>query len=259
MLSFSDRVAQSLDSLTTGLIPFVEQALRDRHGEDWTSQIRDSLRGDRNRDTQSIPWDAYSLLTVMWDQWNEAFRGKLGHPERSMVSELREYRNRWAHQTSFDFDDTYRCLDSVERLLRSCAPLQAARVQKLKREMMYEEFSREATEQILESRVRRKKISTIVIYLVCGLALTIALVSSMGGNGWMISTPMNILFVFLSYQVWKERVLIFGPHDCASCGRIIYTAKCPYCRPASFPSVRQTDEIPANPRSSITQGSAFPA
>jgi hypothetical protein len=33
----------------------------------------------------------------MWDQWNVVFRKTLGNAERSLVSELRDARNRWAH------------------------------------------------------------------------------------------------------------------------------------------------------------------
>ena len=36
---------------------------------------------------------------------------------RKLVSELREVRNSWAHQNPFSLDDTYRALDSVQRLL----------------------------------------------------------------------------------------------------------------------------------------------
>jgi hypothetical protein len=34
----------------------------------------------------------------MWDNWNDVFRNVLGHAERSLVSELRDWRNKWAHQ-----------------------------------------------------------------------------------------------------------------------------------------------------------------
>ena len=37
----------------------------------------------------------------MWDQWNEVFRKTLGFAERSLVSELRDVRNRWAHNEAF--------------------------------------------------------------------------------------------------------------------------------------------------------------
>ncbi len=54
----------------------------------------------------------------MWDQWNETFRRTLGFAERSLVSELREHRNRWAHQEPFDTRDTLRALDTIDRACR---------------------------------------------------------------------------------------------------------------------------------------------
>jgi len=62
----------------------------------------------------------------MWDQWNQVFRYKLGMAERSLVSELREYRNRWAHQDLFSDDDSYRVLDSAQRLLMAVGAHEAA-------------------------------------------------------------------------------------------------------------------------------------
>jgi hypothetical protein len=41
------------------------------------------------------------VLKVMWDQWDSVFRKPLGRAERTLVAELRDVRNRWAHQESF--------------------------------------------------------------------------------------------------------------------------------------------------------------
>jgi uncharacterized membrane protein len=45
--------------------------------------------------------DIAIVLTVLWNQWNNVFKKTLGHTERSLVSELREHRNKWAHQNLF--------------------------------------------------------------------------------------------------------------------------------------------------------------
>jgi len=55
----------------------------------------------------------------MWKTWHEVFKLTLGYGDRSLVSELREVRNRWAHQKPFSSDDTDRALDSAQRLLTS--------------------------------------------------------------------------------------------------------------------------------------------
>ena len=66
---------------------------------------------------QVANWDAAALLKLMWESWNDVFRKTLGPAERSLLSELRDQRNKWAHQQTFSSDDAYRALDSAGRLL----------------------------------------------------------------------------------------------------------------------------------------------
>ncbi len=77
-----------------------------------------------------------ALLKVMWDSWNDVFRQTLGPAERSLVSELRDHRNRWAHQEAFSSDDAYRALDSAGRLLTAVSAPQADEVEKMKMELL---------------------------------------------------------------------------------------------------------------------------
>jgi hypothetical protein len=66
-----------------------------------------------------------ALLKLMWEQWNDVFRKTLGHAERSLVSELRDCPQKWAHQEPFSSDDAYRALDSMARLLTAVSAPQA--------------------------------------------------------------------------------------------------------------------------------------
>jgi len=52
------------------------------------------------------------------------------------VSELRECRNKWAHQEAFSSDDTYRVLDSAGRLLTAVSAPQADEIEKMKMELL---------------------------------------------------------------------------------------------------------------------------
>ncbi|MEW6049321.1 MAG: Swt1 family HEPN domain-containing protein, partial [Bacillota bacterium] len=81
-------------------------------------------------------WDASALLKVMWDAWNDVFRRILGFAERSLVSELRDWRNKWAHQEAFSSDDAYRALDSAARLLTAVSAPQAEEVERMKMELL---------------------------------------------------------------------------------------------------------------------------
>ena len=55
-------------------------------------------------------WDTAGLLKLMWETWNDVFKRTLGFAERSLVSELRDVRNKWAHQEPFSSDDADRAL-----------------------------------------------------------------------------------------------------------------------------------------------------
>ena len=54
-----------------------------------------------------VEWDAAALLKMMWETWNEVLRRTLGFAERSLVSEVPDWRNKWAHQEPFSSDDAY--------------------------------------------------------------------------------------------------------------------------------------------------------
>ena len=77
-----------------------------------------------------------ALLKLMWESWNDVFRKTLGPAERSLLSELRDHRNKWAHQEPFSSDDTYRALDSAGRLLAAVSAPQADEIEKVKTELL---------------------------------------------------------------------------------------------------------------------------
>jgi predicted AAA+ superfamily ATPase len=138
-----ERVGKSLDLLKDGLRPFVERELKARDAQGWLNIVRESVPESQARlftKASEPPWDATSLLTVMWNQWNEVFRKTLGHAERSLVSELRDHRNKWAHQQTFSSDDAYRALDSATRLLTAVAAPQADEIEKMKMELLRVRF-----------------------------------------------------------------------------------------------------------------------
>jgi predicted AAA+ superfamily ATPase len=80
-------------------------------------------------------WDAAGLLKLMWETWNDVFGRTLGRAERSLVQELREWRNKWAHQEPFSSDDADRALDSVSRLLAAVSAPEADDVTRMKMEL----------------------------------------------------------------------------------------------------------------------------
>src|SRR6266540_6762342 len=137
-----ERIGKALDLLKEGLQPFVEREVKAAVHEHQATLF----------DKSGAPkWDAASLLAVLWNQWEVVFRKTLGRAERSLVSELREIRNKWAHQNPFSGDDAYRALDSVARLLTAVSAPQAAEVEKMKLELLRLRF---------EEQVRSEKRKT---------------------------------------------------------------------------------------------------
>lgn len=138
-----ERVGKALELLKDGLRPFVERELKARDAQGWLNIVRESVSESQARlftKTSDPPWDATSLLAVMWNQWNEVFRKTLGPAERSLVSELRDHRNKWAHQQNFSSDDAYRALDSAARLLAAVSAPQADEIEKMKMELLRVRF-----------------------------------------------------------------------------------------------------------------------
>lgn len=134
-----DRVGKALELLNSGLMPFFERELTAALGEDWQQQLRsrpdDRLFGS-SRQEKILDWDTQRILSVMWNEWNSVFNKTLGHAERTLVSELREVRNKWAHQQTFSSDDAYRSLDSAGRLLTAVSASQADEIEKMKTELL---------------------------------------------------------------------------------------------------------------------------
>src|SRR5437764_2119362 len=113
-ISNHERVGKAMELLKGGLGPFVEREFRNICKDRTESEVLRYLGDDRLNAKKSIAEkDVAALLKIMWDSWNDVFRLTLGPAERSLVSELRDHRNKWAHQATFSGDDAYRALDSA--------------------------------------------------------------------------------------------------------------------------------------------------
>ncbi|MCC7486352.1 MAG: DUF499 domain-containing protein [Burkholderiales bacterium] len=136
-----DRVGKALELLRTGLAPFVEREFRSVYQADAPAKALVFLGEDRiNARKPLAEWDAAALLKLVWESWNDVFRRTLGRAERSLVQELRDHRNKWAHQESFSGDDAYRVLDSVSRLLAAVTAPEADEIETMKMELLRVRF-----------------------------------------------------------------------------------------------------------------------
>ncbi|WP_108718589.1 Swt1 family HEPN domain-containing protein [Miniimonas sp. S16] len=133
------------DQLVPGLRPFVDAHLNAKvPNGDWVSlyAARERANGGRG---EVNPDDPALLLKVLTEDWR-AFEKSLNRAQSALATEVRQVRNDFAHNKQFTSDDTYRALDSIERLLLAVGvPEQAAAVGKLRQDhqrQVYEDSTR---------------------------------------------------------------------------------------------------------------------
>jgi predicted AAA+ superfamily ATPase len=140
-----ERVDAGVQLLQAGLLPFVDAAMSAQApgGQDWVAMLeaRDtSKNGTAHKYSRQDP---RFLLKVVTEEWR-VFGKSLSRAEQSFASELRETGNRLAHNEPFSTDDTYRALDTMERLLSAVdATAEADAVRKLRRDGQAAAFSAE--------------------------------------------------------------------------------------------------------------------
>ncbi len=138
-----ERIDAGLQLLQAGLLPFVDATMSAQApgGQDWVAMLeaRDNARhGSAHKYSRQDP---RFLLKVVTEEWR-VFGKSLSRAEQSFASELRETGNRLAHNDPFSTDDTYRALDTMERLLTAVdATAEADAVRKLRRDAQAAAFS----------------------------------------------------------------------------------------------------------------------
>lgn len=132
-VSNRDRIDRGLQYLVVGLAPFVEHAMSQvAPGGDWINLLKSRDEAKHGSAKNLDRNDPAVLLRVVTEE-TQVFKKFLSRPEAAFASELREIRNKWAHGEAFSADDTYRALDTMERLLTVVgAPVQADEVRKIR-------------------------------------------------------------------------------------------------------------------------------
>jgi hypothetical protein len=153
-----ERVGKAMEVLRQGLAPFVEREVQDKiqAGAVRMAAIRRFVDDPNLANKPISDWDVAALLKLMWETWNDVFKMTLGFAERSLVSELRDVRNKWAHQEPFSSDDADRALDSAERLLAAVSAPQADEIRKVKMELRRTIFDEQVRSE------RRRSASTSI-------------------------------------------------------------------------------------------------
>lgn len=131
-LSNRERLSRVFELLAPALGSYIDRVMRARSesGQAWFAKWQ-----ERERNPVSLQDPAFQLK-VMSESWDQVFRHELARADRNLVFELRDVRNRLFHNQQFTVDDTYRALDSMERLLAAIGAAEAPEVGRSKDELM---------------------------------------------------------------------------------------------------------------------------
>jgi Swt1-like HEPN/Protein of unknown function (DUF499) len=153
-LSNKDRVGKGLELLAEGLLPFISSrmaAAASVTGGDWVRLIEARDEAKHGKKFTHNENDPALLLRVLTEEWR-VFSDDLSRVEQSFASELRDVRNRHAHGQAFTADDTYRALDTMERLLTAVGAVDPAeQVRRLRADHQRATFEAE-TKRLVKSQ-----------------------------------------------------------------------------------------------------------
>ncbi len=220
---YHEQISQSLSLFSEVVGPDLEGRLRTIYGSDWRVRLQSGFRDHRRMEKTdgTIDWDAQLILTTVWDHWNALFRNSLGHLERSLVSELREFRNQWAHQKSLSFDDAFRVMDSIERLLKALHHHEPAdAISQMKKDMLAASLPTPfpaantlpvtTTPVVISSQPERySPLQTILISIICCLFILGQIYVSWNNRGWLMMVVTVFVFSLLVYN--RIKLLIRKP------------------------------------------------
>ena len=120
-----DRVGEMMDLLKSGLGPYVLRQYKSHYAAGYLQEMERKLLSDSysiylpDEDTALKEIDSQGWLNLMIRSWNEAFATHLGAEDRRYTYEMREARNKWAHQEPFTNDESQRVADTAKLLLQA--------------------------------------------------------------------------------------------------------------------------------------------
>ena len=158
-----ERVGLALDLLKAGLTPFVAREFINHHKGRTQQELSRILGVQGEPKREFLRMDSHALLKLMVASWYDVFSQPLGRTERSLVGELQDSRNAWAHQERFSGEDTVRMLDSTQRLLTAISAEQASEVKQMMDELQRLRYEEQARSQ------RRRTTPAVAAGTVSGL------------------------------------------------------------------------------------------
>lgn len=160
-------VDQLLHVFQQGYEPFVITAIRSIHGNSWLDVIKNTPDLRVNTTQRPLRLDATAIVRIMLHHWDSTFSRVLTVSDRSMLFEVRQMRNKWAHQGNINVDDVDRLADNVTRLLEAINAANAGHARQLREDW----------------RVRRYRAPRALPVWAIGVVIGVLLLS---GTGWWV-------------------------------------------------------------------------
>ena len=146
-----ERLQTCLVLLRDGIRPYCERTWDRFYGEKWLSVVNDKLK---HPDASPSSEDLSFLLKGISSTWHDVWKHHFGQGERNWISEMTKVRNDHAHNKTFSVDDTYRALDTMERLLEAFGAGEQQREVKAQRnELMRQRYEGQSSQE--RRKVRR--------------------------------------------------------------------------------------------------------
>ncbi|NVM96178.1 DUF4011 domain-containing protein [Arthrobacter wenxiniae] len=129
-ISNREYVGRALDTLASGLDSYIGSVLESvAPGISWPKLLEHKDASAGRAPIQYSSADLSAQLRVMTEALGSlGYPFNLNHETRSYTSELRQTRNLWAHNETFDGADTFRALDTTRRLAKNLELSEAVQV-----------------------------------------------------------------------------------------------------------------------------------
>ena len=90
-----ERVGKALEIFRNGIAPYVEREVKSavQSGALSPQAVKGFLDDPMLADKPIGQFDVSALMKLMWDTWNDVFKRTLSFSQRSLVSEVRTFRN----------------------------------------------------------------------------------------------------------------------------------------------------------------------
>lgn len=150
-----DRVGKAFDLLSEGLLDEVDAVMTQAYGTtDWTTAwAREDAQRHGGPLRTLTKHDVQVQLRAITEQ-GRLFKDVMSRAQQGFASELRETRNKWAHNEPFSSDDAVRALDTIERLLQAVGSIDSADdVRKLRVDLQRTVYEDQTRQQVKRATV----------------------------------------------------------------------------------------------------------